>query len=275
MCNQHKIINKNLASECLPKRDDCSNKYTFGHTLIIGGSRKYFGAPILAVKGSFATGAGMVSLCVPKSIYETVVKLTPLETIVFPVEETTDGTFSPKSIEQILDYISNKKVTTLCIGCGMDRNEETKQFVNNLLELIYNPNSIFQSKNIYSIIDADAVVMLKIENKKIVPLKETKKQVILTPHIGEYCKLTGKNKEILKENPCVEISNFCNLNNIITILKDSITTISDGEHIFKTNTPNSSLAKAGSGDVLAGMLAGFVYQIDNFNKKTIRNFVLH
>ncbi|MFQ3675201.1 MAG: NAD(P)H-hydrate dehydratase, partial [Endomicrobiia bacterium] len=230
------------------------------------GSKNYTGAPMLAVKGSFSVGAGIVSLCVPENIYELTVMRAPLETIIFSSPTTNRGTFSLKTVELIIDYILKHKVTTLCIGCGMGIDDETKQLVNNLLELIYNPNSRIKGQNIYTIIDADGINLLNVENKKILSLKEPNYRVILTPHTGEYCRMTNVEKEKLIQDPCEEVKIFSQKNKVVTILKDAITTISDGEHIFKTNTPNSVLAKAGSGDVLAGMVAGLVYQIEQYNK---------
>lgn len=266
MCNLHKIITKTVASECLPKRDKKGNKYDFGHVLIIGGSKNYLGAPLLAVKGSFVVGAGMVSLCVPENIYEPTIVRAPLETIIFSVPATNNGTLSIKSVELIIDYITKRKVTTLCIGCGLGIDDETRQVVNTLLELIYNPNSRIKGNNIYTVIDADGINLLNIENKKILSLKDQDHRVILTPHTGEYCRMVNIEKTKLFEDPCSEILNFSKTNKVVTILKDAITTISDGEHIFKTNTPNSGLAKGGSGDVLAGMVAGLVYQVEQYNK---------
>ncbi len=270
MCNLHKIITKNLASECIPKRDKMGNKYNFGHVLIIGGSKNYLGAAILATKASFSVGAGVVSLCVPENIYEITSTRVPIETIIFSAPATKSGTLSLKSVELIIDYITKRKVNTLCIGCGMGIDEETKQLVNNLLELIYNPNSRIKGQNIYTIIDADAINMLEVEDKKISSLKKQDHRVILTPHTGEYCRKMNLEKEKFLENLCEEILTFSKKNNVVTILKDAVTTISDGEHIFKTNSPNSVLAKAGSGDVLAGIIAGLVYQVEQFNKNNTK-----
>ncbi len=264
MCEHHKLLTKNVVSEFLPRRDDKGNKYDFGHVLIIAGSKNYPGAPLLASLGALYSGAGLVSLCVPESIYPVVCSRAVLELIIFPLPETSSGTISVKAIDVILDYISKRKVNTICLGCGLGINNETKQFVNNFIKLIYNPYSKFYEKNLFLVLDADGINLLDVKDRKIIGLQQEYK-VVLTPHLGEYSRLVEKSFKNKDVDLCTEIMSFSRENKVILVLKGAETRITDGDHIFVNNLPNSGLAKGGSGDILSGLIAGFVYQIEKFS----------
>lgn len=274
MCNKHQIITKNIAKEFLPKRPDTSHKYDFGHVLVIGGSKQYTGAPILAAEAALVVGSGLVSLAVPSSIYEFTVSRIRPEIIVLSLPSTQNGTVSLKSVDVVVEYIEKKKVSTLCLGCGLGREDETGYFVNGLLKILFSPHTKFNEVDI--LIDADAFSLLEVDNKTIKIFKNQQKRVVLTPHTGEYKNLLKiKDEEWNKVQKnfdfCSEAEEFAKLNNVVLVLKSAITTISDGEYIFKTTTPNSALAKGGSGDVLAGIISGLMYQVKMYNK-TIINY---
>ncbi|MFN3550663.1 MAG: NAD(P)H-hydrate dehydratase [Endomicrobiia bacterium] len=281
MCNKHQIITKNIAKEFLPKRPDIAHKYDFGHILIIAGSKYYPGAPVLATIGCLVSGCGVVSLAVPENVYPYVVAKTNPEVIVFSLPCTKEGTVGLGSLEIIIDYINTKKVNTVCVGCGLGINEETKSFVNNLIKILTSSYSNV-SKELSVVIDADGFSLLEVVNKKIKSLPNktsnlVNKNIILTPHLGEYKKLLNiqdekfkKLKDVRDFDFCQEVQEFAKINNLVLILKSAITTISDGEYIFKTNTPNSALAKAGSGDVLAGLIAGLIHQIKLYNTTLVK-----
>ena len=271
MCNKHQIITKNIAKDFLPKRPQDAHKYDFGHTLIISGSKHYTGAAILATEGCLSVGSGLVSLAVPERIYEITVSRVRPEVIVVSIPSTEFGSISDKAVEGVLEYIQKRKVDTLCLGCGLGREEKTKIFVNNLLKILLSPQSNF-SKEVSVVIDADGLNLLEVENKIIKVLKNSIKKVIITPHTGEFknlFNLTDKEFEKLQNDPCLYVQEFAKNNNLILVLKSSTTTISDGEYIFRLNQPNSALAKGGSGDVLSGIIAGLVYQVKHYNKTLI------
>jgi len=277
MCNKHQIITKNVAKDFLPKRPQDSHKYNFAHTLVIAGSKNYTGAAVLAAEGCLSVGCGLISLAVPESIYEITVSRIKPEIIVVSLPAEEHGSISDKAVDEVLEYIQKRKVETICLGCGLGREEETKIFVNNLLKILVSPQSSFP-KDISIIIDADGFNLLEIEDKKIKVLKNSSKKVILTPHTGEFKNLFNLNDEEFKKlqlEPCMFVQEFAKNNNSVLVLKSSNITISDGEHIFKLNQPNSALAKGGSGDVLAGIIAGLVYQVKTYNKTLVEyNYLL-
>ncbi len=273
MCNKHQVISKNIAADFLPKRPDVSHKYNFGHVLIVGGCKYYPGAPVLAAEAALRVGSGLVSLAVPECIYDAVVPRISCEVVIKPLSYTSNGSISIKAIDELLDYIVKRKVNTICIGCGLGREEETKTFLNSFLKIILSYHSNLP-KEIDIIIDADGFNLLETEGKVIKVFKNKTQNVILTPHTGEYknlLKIPDEEFEKLTKNSdyCKESEEFAKINNVVLVLKSSVVTISDGEYIFKTNTPNSALAKGGSGDVLAGIIAGVVHQVKNYNKTVI------
>ncbi|MEN3014052.1 MAG: NAD(P)H-hydrate dehydratase [Endomicrobiia bacterium] len=273
MCNTHQIITKSIAKEFLPKRPDISHKYNFGHVLVVGGSKQYIGAPILAAEAALVVGSGLVSLAVPESIYNIVALKVPHEVITTSLPSTLQGGISSQAVDVVVEYIQKKKVTTLCIGCGLAKEDETKNFVNNLLKILLSYYTDIKNQ-ISILIDADGFSLLETDGYFIKSLKNSKKEVILTPHTGEYKQLLkikeeDWQKKLKNFDFCDEVKEFAKENNAVLVLKSAITTISDGEYIFKTNTPNSALAKGGSGDVLAGMIAGLIYQVKNYNKTVV------
>jgi len=277
MCNKHQIITKSIAKDFLPKRPQDVHKYNLGHILIIAGSKNYTGAAILAAEGCLSVGCGLVSLAVPESIYETTVARIRPEIIVCSLPKEEHGSISEQAIDDVLEYVQKRKVDTICIGCGLGREEKTKNFVNGLLKVILSPQSNIQ-KEVSVVIDADGFNLLEVENKKMKVLKNSTKKVILTPHTGEFKNLfsiTDAEFEKIQNEPCLYVEEFAKNNNVVLVLKSSTTTISDGEYIFKLNQPNNALAKGGSGDVLAGIIAGLCYQIKNYNKTLLKyNFLL-
>ncbi|MCS7231347.1 MAG: NAD(P)H-hydrate dehydratase [Elusimicrobiota bacterium] len=275
MCNKHQLITKNIAKEFLPKRPDVAHKYDFGHILVIGGSKQYIGAPILAAEAALVVGSGLVSLAVPESIYNIVASKVRPEIILLSVPATLNGSISSKAVEVVLEYIEKRKVNTICLGCGLSREEDTGIFVNSLLKILLSSHTKLAGK-INILVDADGFNLLEVEGKVINPLKNSKIRIVLTPHTGEYKNLfkiddVEWQKKLYNFDFCDEVKEFAKINNIVLVLKSAITTISDGEVIFKTNTPNSALAKGGSGDVLAGIISGLIYQVEKYNK-TLLNY---
>ncbi|MCX7956748.1 MAG: NAD(P)H-hydrate dehydratase [Endomicrobia bacterium] len=275
MCNKHQLITKNIAKEFLPKRPDVAHKYDFGHILVIGGSKQYIGAPILAAEAALVVGSGLVSLAVPESIYNIVASKVRPEIILLSVPATLNGGISSKAVEVILEYVEKRKVNTICLGCGLSREEDTGIFVNSLLKILLSSHTKFAGE-INILVDADGFNLLEAEGEAINSLKNSQMRVVLTPHTGEYkslLKIDDKKwqKDVNNFDFCDEIKEFAKINNVVLVLKSAITTISDGENVFRSNTPNSALAKGGSGDILAGIISGLIYQVEKYNK-TLLNY---
>lgn len=244
----------------LPWRDPAGNKGTFGQVLIIAGARGFSGAAAMASISCLRTGAGLVRLAAPEGIMDSLeAKL--LEVVKVPLSQTDEETISAKAIDTILPLL--EKTDVAIIGPGLTTNNETARFVKNLLPLIKIP----------LIIDADA---LNIVSQDLKILRKLKTDFILTPHPGELSRLTNLPIEKINEERIDIAGNYAKEFGGILILKGAPTIIAtpDGE-IYLNPTGNSGLATAGSGDVLVGMIGGFLAQGLTPISSTISGVFLH
>lgn len=231
------LITKNHIK--LPKRYKESNKGTYGKVIIIGGSKDYIGAPLLSSLAAIRSGVGKVFLFAPENVIYNAVSYEPG---IIPIS-IKDDYFKKNHLSKLYSYIDNS--TVIVVGPGIGRNQSTKEF---LVELIKNIK-------VPTVIDADAIYLLK-EYKELIA---SHGKIVLTPHPGELANFLNMNIEEIKYNYKIVKNIAQNLNSII-ILKDVTTIISDGERIFFNITGNTSLSKGGSGDILSGLIGGFIAQ---------------
>jgi NAD(P)H-hydrate epimerase len=241
LIEEHKFDKFLITSDLvkIPERLKDSNKGTYGKVFIIGGSKNYIGAPLLSALSAMVSGAGKVYIT---SFKDVVLNAVNFEPGIIPLILEGEN-FTLKHLKKILSFEDEK--TVFVLGPGIGNNSETKEFTSAFIEKIKSP----------IIVDADAIVNLS-ENLETL---KNKNNIILTPHPGEFSKLykislkdVKYNFELLK-NKAKEYQN-------IIVLKDSTTMISDGNLIYFNISGNSSLSKGGSGDVLSGLIAGFVAQ---------------
>lgn len=227
----------------LPYRHPNANKGHFGPVLIIGGSRGMGGAVSLAAKAALKAGAGIVTAAVPENLHDSI-KAGCDEVIIAPLKETEDGSISGDSYERLMELAQKAKVVAL--GPGMGRNRETQSLIRRLVEGILKP----------VVLDADGINAVS-EDKKC--LKNIKKDVILTPHIGEMSRLTGvKIEDIIKDKIRI-LQDFTSAFKANVLLKDGRSVMADFENnIYINTTGNSGMATPGSGDVLTGIIAAFM-----------------
>lgn len=211
----------------LPKRPENSNKGTFGKILNISGSEYMTGAGFLSSISALKVGAGYVELASCERVLNTIASLAP-EVVLAPISK----------IPEILN-----SATTLLIGCGLSTSDVAKQIVENVLPT-----------KIPTVVDADGLNILAKSNITL------NKNSILTPHPKEASRLLGCELEDVLEDMENSAKKICEKYNCITVLKSHRTIVTDGERVYHNTTGNSALAKAGSGDVLAGIIAGFLAQ---------------
>jgi len=241
-------------------------KNRLGNVLIIGGSHKYTGAPVLASKAALYSGAGMVYLMVDKSIHNIISSKT--------TEEIVEA-YDKNNFEEILSsYYS--KVQVILFGNGIEDNQVN---FNILKHIINNFNGVL-------VIDGTGLHMFYdyfIANKN--DFKTNLRKIVLTPHPGEltsfFSKLSSKVKasvvdDIDRLNNSSRLANF--IPNSLVVSKGNPTFICyfDGvDNVYINLTNGLALAKAGSGDVLAGMIAAFIAAY-NFNiNKNIHDPILN
>ncbi len=219
----------------MPKRFKNSHKGSYGKVFAIGGSVGMDGAVVLAAKAAFKVGAGIVTACVPENINSDVTTAC-VQAMTFPVD------FS-KNSDKILDKISEFDAVLFGNGIGRDVH------VTDLLK------KVLKTSKVPVIIDADGLYAL---SKDPEMLKRCVCDVILTPHSQEMARLIGKSADYVEKNRLLVSKDFAQKYGVTLVLKGnhSIITAPDGNQYINM-TGNSGMATAGSGDVLAGMAAGF------------------
>jgi NAD(P)H-hydrate epimerase len=239
------MIEKYEMSELLPQRFADSHKGTYGMLLCISGSVGMTGAATLTALSALRSGCGLVTLGIPESLND-IVEEKVTEVITKPLPETDERTFALEALEDILSLLKNADV--LAIGPGLSTHQETRALLRRVIERVTIP----------TVIDADGLNNLSFDST---PLKNPKGNFILTPHPGELSRLIDLPVEDIKKNR-IEVARTSSRDfRAVLVLKDSPTLIADpsGE-VFINPTGNSGLATGGSGDVLTGMIAGFLAQ---------------
>lgn len=241
----------------LPNRKADSNKYSNGKVFILSGSRGLTGATYLCSMSALKAGSGAVFTGIPESLNDIMeVKMTEVMTI--PLAETDDSTLSMHAYDVITEKL--KWADAVLIGPGISKNEETCELV----------RAIVKENDCNFIIDADAIFAFK-NNLNL--LKN--KNIILTPHLGEFSKLTGLNADEIKKDFYKYTVEFSQKYNVILVLKNSPTIVTDGKGFYVNSTGKENLATAGTGDVLSGIIASLCSQSDELLQSAISGSFIH
>ncbi len=247
---------------------DDSYKNKRGHALLIAGSETYSGAAVLAGNAAIRSGVGLVTIVTPKSSEDSVAARVLPEVMVRGAAETGDGAIAEQAFSEIEDL--REKASAVAIGSGLSSSDEsTGAFVQKVIENRKTP----------VVIDADALNLLspfsaitqkpariKGEKPGEMTTAESEFPLILTPHEGEFLRLLGTDdKEVLK-NRVQAVRDFSQKHNVILVLKGERVLIGEpGGKVVVNPTGNSGLGKAGNGDTLTGILAGFAAQAVKMN----------
>ncbi len=256
------------------KRDERSNKGTFGQVTVIGGCVNYVGAPTFGAQsaealtqaldaaylksGDFAKnsiknqqetasrliadeglaamllGTGTTVLGIPDFLAQPLYSYVRFSSV-YPLQSKNGYiVFDEETLQKL-----SKRTTAFLIGCGMGDGEADKYV-----------EFILKNGNQPIVADADAIY-----KTKDVRLD---KRVVLTPHIGEFASLTGKSVYEVSENQAEMCKNYAKSRGCTVVLKSHVTYISDGETVYENTSGNARLAKGGSGDVLGGVIAGLL-----------------
>jgi ADP-dependent NAD(P)H-hydrate dehydratase / NAD(P)H-hydrate epimerase len=239
-------LTSDYIKKLLPTRSLDSHKGDYGHTLIVAGSKQFTGAAILCSMGCLRSGSGLTTLALPKSLDAQITKRLPPEVMTLYLPDV-DGYISPKATGILLDFICDRKITSIAFGCGLSTNSETRIFTERFL--VKNKTSI--------VIDADGLNNIQ---KNVKVLKKQQGKSIITPHPAELSRLVKISVTDIQKNREEITQEFAKKSKLICVLKGFETVISDGEKVFVNTTGNPGMATGGSGDVLTGMIAGFIGQ---------------
>ena len=232
-------LNHEAVLSILPDRKADSHKGDYGKILLLCGSRGYTGAAALAAMGALRSGAGLVYLAVPESIYAIeACKLT--EAIVLPLPDE-GGTIAMSALPEIRRLLP--KMDAVLIGCGLGQSEGTRAVLETVLREFSGP----------VVVDADGINLLA---KHMDILRERHAPTILTPHAGEFVRIGGDNKA----DRVAETQRFAGEYGCILLLKGHETVISDGKETYVNQTGNPGMAVGGSGDVLSGIIVSLLGQ---------------
>ena len=240
------MVTKELVKTIFPKRQVLGHKGTYGHVVVIGGSKWYRGASIFASMASLKMGAGLCTLASIEKVLQTASFLCP-ELLFFPLKEKKGCIVQKKSLKKKIQLAG-----AVVLGCGIGR-ENSIPFLTKCC--IKNVISLCKKFSIPLILDADGLNFLSTQKNIQLPQK-----TVLTPHPKEMARLLNLSVKDVMENPAKIAQDAAKKYSSVVVLKCSKNYITDGENLLITDSGNSALSKGGSGDVLAGMIAGSLSQ---------------
>lgn len=230
-------LNHELVLSLLPDRNPWGHKGNFGKLLLLCGSRGYTGAAFFAAMGALRSGAGLVFLGVPESIYGIeAVKLN--EPVIFPLPDA-GGRLSADAVPEILTRLP--QLDAVLVGPGLGQSEGTLAVVRAVLEKAECP----------VVVDADGINVLSAHRDL---LRGRKSPTILTPHDGEFARLGG----VIGEDRMSAAAALAEELGCVVLLKGHETCITDGTDGYLNPTGNPGMAVGGSGDVLAGVITALL-----------------
>ncbi len=260
-----KLLEEGDIAPVLGKRNNYSNKGTYGYTALIGGSTRYSGAIRLAYLANAAmrSGAGVVKVALPSSIIHDVAGHI-LESTIFPLnavevmltnapgEETnrqrkdSQVAYIPEEIDELI-----ANVKTVAFGMGIGTGDGAARILEHLL----------RKHEGTLIVDADGLTLLSRMDREMIANKKCR--LVLTPHIKEFSRLVQKDISQILEDPIGEAEAYAKDAGAVVLLKGPSTIITDGERVYLTDRGCAGMATAGSGDVLSGIMAAVCSYVDD------------
>ncbi len=275
------LVGKNAARKMLPTKSLHSNKYSSGEMQIIGGSEKYRGAGILTARAALRSGMGILHLYSENGAYPEWFSLP--ETILHPISKWSE-----------IDFLSSKKSQTWVVGPGLDMSQWSKAAAKDWEDFF--KKLVARSSGDIVVLDAGALGWLaeqRWSQRKLAepiwsdsmssdPLSSVQKWFeqfhrswILTPHSGEAAKLLNCRTEEIEKDRVLAARTLAIQYSAIVVLKGAKTVVADSKSSFIISSGNSALAKAGTGDVLAGIIGALAAQLKNPLKAAVLGAWVH
>jgi hydroxyethylthiazole kinase-like uncharacterized protein yjeF len=234
-----------LAGSLLPARPPGAHKGSFGHVLLVAGSEGKTGAAALAAAGAARAGAGLVTVACPAGLNDILeVKLT--EAMTAPVADTTERALAASAEDACLALAAERDVVGA--GPGVGRGRETQALLRALAKRLERP----------LVIDADGLFAFAGEPEV---LRGRRGPTVLTPHPGEAARLLGRNAAAINRDRVGAARELARASGAIAVLKGAATVVADPEGRVAVNpTGGPALASGGTGDVLTGLVCGYLAQ---------------
>ncbi len=231
----------------MPKRPKDAHKGSFGHVLVVAGSRGMTGAAVLVARGALRAGCGLVTVALPESQQPQIARGV-IEAMSLPLPETSGGAIRSDAVGRLQASHESRGYTMIAVGPGLTTNPETARALVGLLGSLRLP----------ALLDADALNLLALqpgpEVRRLLERREAPH--VMTPHPGEAARLLKTNTaKVLRDREASarllagEFGGVC-------LLKGHKTLVTDGKRLYANSTGNAGLAKGGSGDALTGIIAG-------------------
>ena len=234
-----------FVAQRFPRRPDDAHKGTMGTLCSITGSYGFSGAAVLSAKAALRTGVGLLYQVIPEKVYP-VFASSVYESVCVPVSGSTLGTVAPTDNNAIFNTID--RASAVLIGCGMGNTPATAEVL----------RAVVRCSKVPIIIDADGINALSL-HKDI--LNERRSPLILTPHVKEFSRLSGLTVADIIDRQAEVAAEFSQANpDLVLVLKSHRTVIAQNGTLYLNTAGNSGMAKGGSGDVLAGIIASLAAQ---------------
>ncbi len=242
---KHNLITEELACELLPHRPKNSHKGTYGTACVIAGSMGMTGAAILTSKAALRCGIGLLKLYIPESLHHLITTSIP-EAVIVPLVEMRRGVIAITQMDVIMQGINGAKVVAIGPGCGVSG--EMLELLRRLIKELEKP----------IVIDADGLNVLA---KNVDILLDSNSDIVITPHPGEMARLLDVTIDEVIEKPIEIASEFAKKYGVVVVLKGARTVVADKSGTIYVNvTGNTGMATGGTGDVLTGIITGFIAQ---------------
>ncbi|MBS0264325.1 MAG: NAD(P)H-hydrate dehydratase [Planctomycetes bacterium] len=229
----------------LPSRPDDSHKGSFGNALIVAGSRGMSGAAVLAGLGALRGGAGLTTLAIPVGVQSIVAGYEP-SYLTVGLPEDASGRIALAASTEIFERA--QQATAVAIGPGWGKSGELVELARVLYTQLDKP----------LIVDADALNALASLPEGLPATPPAPR--ILTPHPGEFSRLTGRDTAEIQADRESLAAAFASEHNLVVVLKGQGTVITDGQQAAINTTGNSGMATGGTGDVLTGLVVALLAQ---------------
>ena len=243
------LMTREWANSTLPPRPLSAHKGTFGRTLVLAGSSNFVGAASLAATAALRSGAGLVTLAIPRSL-QSAVAARAAEPTYLPLSESSPGVLSPEAAEQIAETLPD--YDSLLVGCGLGQAPATREV---LERLIYSDAGLPPA-----VVDADGLNFLA-RSRGPGWWEKFSTQAILTPHPGEMARLRADSSPVAEDKRVEKAVESAVRWNKVVVLKGAFTVVAfPTGRAMLSPFANPGLATAGTGDVLAGAIAGLLAQ---------------